>query len=98
MLQRFWLLAAASGLAGRAIAPWKAALPAPTKHTCKSAIEDKKKKGELPSEVKAERPYTKAGAPATYPGEIRPDVVVLDGTGKVTKVFDFNSTAAPKAR
>jgi hypothetical protein len=51
---------------------------------CRDAIDKADKKN-----VRAEQSFTKKGRPAPYPGEIRPDAIISDGVGRVTKVVDF---------
>jgi hypothetical protein len=67
------------------------------KHTCcKNKINEMKDKGELPSNVHAEKPFTKAGFPWKYPGEIRPDVVIEDPAGGFSAVYDFKFNCKDK--
>jgi uncharacterized Zn-binding protein involved in type VI secretion len=63
------------------------------KHKC---CADKVRAANNPS-VKAEQSFSKTGTPMPH-GPCRPDVVVLDASGKVTKVFDFkfNCSSKPK--
>ncbi len=73
------------------------------KHTCcKKAIDDAKKNGSMSNDVEAEKCFTKGappvgGQPASYPGEIRPDVVLMKG-GTVVDVFDFKFNCKKKPK